>query len=249
MPLYLFYNGAKKSKMTKNSNQGGSCLYIRRFAIKWVKIFPLTFCSFLSLTVKLWIGLSESRIKKGVTVFLFFFSANWSKWALFKYAWESMGNGKIWKEISVLVIFCLKCLNFFFWFFTKVWSKKRLWRKKRGVTEFVSKLYRASSSLWKRAKNKACTIKLLFLRQNKNRKRGMILTKASYKACQWYSQGRITYSMTVSSTRGTREVWSGVASTRASFSKGCQNGTPRDIQRKQVVTIEVPTEGSVQVIK
>ena len=31
--LLFLYHGAKKSKMTKNSNQGGSCLKVARFAL------------------------------------------------------------------------------------------------------------------------------------------------------------------------------------------------------------------------
>ena len=55
--------------------------------------FPLKFCRFF-IGESFEHGLSESRIKKAVTVFVF--SANWSKRALFKYGseWET---AKIWR--------------------------------------------------------------------------------------------------------------------------------------------------------
>ena len=36
--LPFLYHGAKKSKMTKNSNQGGSCLNINRFFVDGIQI-------------------------------------------------------------------------------------------------------------------------------------------------------------------------------------------------------------------
>ena len=96
-------------------------------------------------------GLSESRIKRGVTVFVF--SANWLKWALFKYGsqWET---AKIWKSISFLVNFWLFWV-FFFLIFHFSMVKETIVAKKKGggVTELVSKLYhllcwKLSSHIW-----------------------------------------------------------------------------------------------------